>query len=104
MRISSALAFLAGLGAVTYLFVVTGPAVAIGLLFDARYGVAVVIAFHLSQILFDALAWQALLGAVARPQLRIFMVLRWIREATNNLLPVAQIGGEVVGARLLSLS
>ena len=37
------------------------------------------------------------------PRLRMFMVLRWIREATNNLLPVAQIGGEVVGARLLSL-
>jgi hypothetical protein len=33
----------------------------------------------------------------------MFMVLRWIREATNNLLPVAQIGGEVVGAHLLSL-
>src|SRR5262249_53985405 len=87
----------------TYLFVATGPAVVIGLLFDASYGVAVVIAFHVSQILFDALAWQALLGAVTRPRLRIFMVLRWIREATNNLLPVAQIGGEVVGARLLSL-
>ena len=103
MRISSALAVLAGLSVTTYLFVATGPAVVIGLLFDASYGVAVVIAFHVSQILFDALAWRALLGAVVRPRLRIFMVLRWIREATNNLLPVAQIGGEVVGARLLSL-
>jgi putative membrane protein len=28
-------------------------------------------------------------------------VIRWIREAVNNLLPVAQIGGEVVAARLL---
>jgi len=103
IRISSALAILVGLSVTTYLFVATGPAVVIGLLFDASYGVAVVIAFHVSQILFDALAWQALLGAVTRPRLRIFMVLRWIREATNNLLPVAQIGGEVVGARLLSL-
>ena len=103
MRISSALAVLAGLSVTTYLFVATGPAVVIGLLFDASYGVAVVIAFHVSQILFDALAWRALLGAVVRPRLRIFMVLRWIREATNNLLPVAQIGGEVVAARLLSL-
>src|SRR5262249_36183905 len=103
IRISSALAILVGLSVTTYLFVATGPAVVIGLLFDASYGVAVVIGFHVSQILFDALAWQALLGAVTRPRLRIFMVLRWIREATNNLLPVAQIGGEVVGARLLSL-
>ncbi len=29
------------------------------------------------------------------------MALRWIREGVNNLLPVAQIGGEVVAARLL---
>src|SRR5262249_17955381 len=58
---------------------------------------------HGSQILFAGVDWQTLLGVVSRPRLRIFMVLRWFREATNNLLPVAQIGGEVVGARLLSL-
>jgi putative membrane protein len=103
IRISSALAVLAGLGIATYLFVATGPAVVIGLLVDAGYGVAVVIAFHIVQILFDSLAWRALLGTAGRPRLHLFMVLRWIREATNNLLPVAQIGGEVVGARLLSL-
>jgi putative membrane protein len=28
-------------------------------------------------------------------------MLRWIREAVNNLLPLAQIGGEIVAARLL---
>jgi putative membrane protein len=103
MRISSVLAVLAGFGAATYLFVATGPAVVTGLLFDAGWGVAVVIAFHLLQILSDSMAWQALLGAGVRPRLRMFVFLRWIREATNNLLPVAQIGGEVVGARLLSL-
>ena len=29
-------------------------------------------------------------------------MLRWIREAVNNLLPVAQIGGEFVVCRLLA--
>ena len=32
----------------------------------------------------------------------LFVGTRWIREAVNTLLPVAQIGGEVVGARLLT--
>ena len=32
---------------------------------------------------------------------RVSVLLRWIREGVNNLLPVAQIGGEVVAARLL---
>ena len=29
-------------------------------------------------------------------------LLRWIRESINSLLPVAQVGGEVAGARLLT--
>jgi putative membrane protein len=33
--------------------------------------------------------------------LRTYISLRWIREGVNNLLPLAQIGGEVVAARLL---
>jgi len=33
--------------------------------------------------------------------LRVYLLLRWIREAVNNLLPLAQIGGEFVVARLL---
>jgi putative membrane protein len=32
-----------------------------------------------------------------------FIWARWVREATNLLLPVAQVGGEVVGARMLTL-
>jgi putative membrane protein len=38
------------------------------------------------------------------PGLPRFVYLRLIREAVNNLLPVAQIGGEFVGARLLRLA
>ena len=36
-----------------------------------------------------------------RPSLAVFARLRWIREGVNNLLPVAQIGGEFVAAALL---
>jgi putative membrane protein len=32
----------------------------------------------------------------------VFLRARWVREAVDTLLPVAQIGGEVVGARLLT--
>lgn len=34
---------------------------------------------------------------------RVMLIGRWIREGVNNLLPVAQIGGEVVGVRFLVL-
>jgi hypothetical protein len=66
----------------------------------AGLGVLAVIAFHPIQMIFSALAWQVLLASPA-PGLIAFTGLRWIREGVNNLLPVAQIGGEVVGARLL---
>ena len=66
------------------------------------FGILTVIAFHLVQVLFSAMGWRVIAGpTMPRPSLRTFMVMRWIREAVNNLLPVAQIGGEFVVARLL---
>jgi putative membrane protein len=67
----------------------------------AGWGVLAVVAFHPAQMIFSALAWQRLLPAAPAPGLIAFTGLRWIREGVNNLIPVAQIGGEVVGARLL---
>src|SRR5262249_57277548 len=67
----------------------------------AGWGILAVTAFHLLQIVFSALAWQALLESHLAPRLITFIGVRWIREGVNNLLPVAQIGGELVGARLL---
>jgi putative membrane protein len=80
-------------------------------------GVAAVIAFHLPQMLFSALGWQAIAGpgrpsgnpgpgvgssaVPGAPRLPVYLLLRWIREAVNNLLPLAQIGGEFIVARLL---
>src|SRR5262249_61625518 len=66
----------------------------------AGVGVLAAIAFHPIQMIFSARAGQVLLAPPA-PGLIAFTGLRWIKEGVNNLLPVAQIGGEVVGARLL---
>jgi putative membrane protein len=66
------------------------------------FGIAAVVAFHLVQLVFSAAAWRVIAGpTVPRPGLRDFVALRWIREGVNNLLPVAQIGGEFVASRLL---
>jgi putative membrane protein len=64
----------------------------------AGWGVLALVAFHLVQTVFSALAWRSLLP---HQGCATMLHLRWIREAVNALLPVAQIGGEVVGARLL---
>ena len=63
------------------------------------FGLAAIVAFHIPQMLLSALGWQAIAGP--GPGLRTWLRLRWIREAVNNLLPLAQIGGEFVVAHLL---
>ena len=68
------------------------------------WGVLAVIAFHFTQLLFSSLAWRSLMPSSTAPALLSFIGLRWIREAVNNLLPVAQIGGEFVAVRLLRLA
>ena len=74
----------------------------LALLQQAGWGILLVMGFHLVQVLFSALGWRAIAGRAApRPSLLDFMILRWIREGVNNLLPVAQVGGEFAVVRLL---
>ena len=49
-----------------------------------------------------ALCWWLLLDRRDGRTLRACLLLRWVRESVNVLLPVAQVGGEVVGARLIT--
>ncbi len=55
---------------------------------------------HLLQLLLSAIAWGCVLPC-AQPLPRLYR-LRIVREGVDSLLPVAQIGGEVVGANLLA--
>lgn len=62
--------------------------------------VLAVIAAHVPVILSAAIGWVALLPPEQRPGQFESFRLRWIKEAVNGLLPVAQVGGDVVRARL----
>ena len=103
MKISVALAGLAGLGLAVWLLASYGVGRILDLLAQAGWtGIAAVIAFHLVQIVFSAGAWRTIAGPMPRRMtLPGYCVLRWIREAVNNLLPVAQIGGEFAAGRLM---
>jgi putative membrane protein len=72
---------------------------------SVRLGLLAIVAVHVGQLLFCAWAWSALLSDVAlthRPKFTELLELRWIRESIDGLLPVAQVGGEVAAARLLT--
>jgi glycosyltransferase 2 family protein len=47
-------------------------------------------------------AWALVLRGLAPPALAPYLLLRLVREGINVLLPVASVGGEAVGGRLLT--
>ncbi len=79
-----------GFGAVTQAFAAVG------------YGLAVVTVLRAIEISGAGLGWWIVFPAEARTPLHICVWVRFIREAINTLLPVAQVGGEIVGARLMT--
>ena len=56
--------------------------------------------YHLLPLCLDAASWRELFPAANRPARLSFLWMRWIRESVSTLLPVAGVGGDVVGARL----
>ena len=65
------------------------------------WGFAAIIAARGVTMVVDCAAWHCLLPRAERPSFAALLPLRWIGEAINTTLPVAQIGGEVMRARLL---
>jgi putative membrane protein len=104
LRLGALVGALVGIGLAAWLLASFGLGRIFAVIERAGWvGILAVIAFHLPQMFFSALGWQAIAkgGAARGPGLRAYLSLRAIREGVNNLLPLAQIGGEFVVARLL---
>ncbi|MBW3543363.1 MAG: flippase-like domain-containing protein [Planctomycetes bacterium] len=67
---------------------------------EVGWGVVWVSLFHFVPLACDTLGWRSLFAAAHRPSLVRMFLFRWVGEAVNNTLPVAQVGGDVVRARL----
>ncbi len=68
---------------------------------QAGWAIPATLALHLFQLYLSAIAWRIAVGR-RLPRMLVFFRLRWIREAVNSLLPVAQMGGNIVGIRMLT--
>ncbi len=71
---------------------------------EAGWAVPGAVALHGFQLFLSALAWRCAAGLDQRGSgigTGAFFLIRWIRESVNSLLPVAQLGGNLVGIRLL---
>ncbi len=62
----------------------------------AGWAIPATVVLHIAQLWLSAAAWRLAVGKAA-----VTLRIRWIRESVNSLLPVAQLGGNLVGIRLL---
>jgi putative membrane protein len=70
---------------------------------SAGWILLLIVPFHAVPLLIDTLGWRCLfLDQSQRPGIPVLFGIIAIREAVNRLLPVAGIGGELVGVRLLA--
>ncbi len=57
---------------------------------------------HAVPLSFDTAGWGTLFQRDERPSARMLYWIRWTSESVNNLLPVAQVGGELLRANLVA--
>ena len=101
LKIGTALVGLAGLTAGVLLIAYQGLDRVGGQLATAGWGIALVTLAHLLPMATSALAWRALARPLWQASFKVFLWARLVRESVNGLLPVLQVGGDFVGARVL---
>jgi len=102
MKFGLGLALIAGVSLTVGLILYQGAGEVFGTLGLLGWGLIPLVLVHAVQILLCALGWRALISAPSPRPLLHLVRIRWIREGTNGLLPLAHIGGQIIGARMLS--
>jgi len=94
------LALLLGLGLAALLVWLQGPDTIMELLISSGWALLAISLFRFLPLAIDSYAWNRLFPPAERRSFLSIFQARWIGESVNTLLPVAQIGGDVVRARL----
>lgn len=67
-------------------------------------GILLIAAFHVTTLVAHSLAWRQLLPPHHAVSIGSLLWARWIGESINDLIPVLQVGGNVVRAQFLARS
>jgi putative membrane protein len=102
MKLVARIALIAGLGVMIVLIAHEGVVGIAQLLAKAGWMLLLLLPLHVLPLLLDAVGWRAIIGA--RCEVFTLFLIAVVRQAVNGLLPVANIGGEIVGIRLLARS
>jgi len=66
------------------------------------WGLVLIIGIRFISLSLAGLAWGTVLGGFVQRPAGLYIGLRIVREAINCLLPAAQVGGDLIGGRLLA--
>jgi len=100
MRRTALLALAAGLILLLALVLGQGPAGVLAALAVAGWAMLWVLVYHVVPLVLDTVGWGLLMTRPKRPGAGVLLLARWVAESINSLLPVAQVGGHLVRARL----
>jgi len=100
MKFLAPIAAIAGLALLTGLTAYYGFDAVLHAVASSRWGTALVIAVRATVVAAAGLGWWFLFTPPPRRP-AVFVGLRFVREGINALFPVAGIGGDFIGARLL---
>jgi len=102
MKLAARIALVVGLGVMIALIAREGALGIVKLLSQASWQLLWLLPLHALPLLLDAVGWRAII--LARCKVVTLFWIATVRQAINGLLPVANIGGEIVGIRLLTRS
>lgn len=93
----------AGLALGVALIIHSGLLDVVHILGTAGWGLLLLVPVHVIPIALDALGWRVLLRGHHKANIAFLTWVASVRDSINALLPVARVGGEVAGVRLLVL-
>ena len=100
---AGAIAWLVGLAALIAIATWSGWDAVGHAVVTVGWGILLVVLVRVVTVSVAGTGWWLLFPLKMRPRLKTCIALRFIREAANVLLPLAQIGGDLIGAGLLTL-
>ena len=98
------LAWLAGVAAAVGLILWIGAAGVAAAVAASGWAVVAVVVLRGVALIGAGYGWFFLFPPGSRPPARVCVLIRFLREGANALLPITQIGGEAIGARALALT
>src|ERR1700751_3226611 len=101
MRSIASLAAICGLALLTGLTVYYGFGAVMAAVASSRWATVLVVAARAAALAGTGLGWCSLVPA-GQPGPSAFVLLRFVREGINTFFPLAVVGGDVIGARLLA--